>query len=212
MLDWIKTSLLDQSQAIAASPAVFTMAVLVTTAIAWLILRWAYSSRIDNLNDLLRLRDGQIDDYKQKLSGATPDEARARMTALEAQIEKLLPRSISPAQANSITAAAASAGKFRISVIQDMACPDAKKLSGQLAAALAAAGWDVLSGMVMGLGNPPKTGIALIVHFGAPVAMQDALMRGLKAADIEFDVQSQPAVPQGSEMPGMELLVTSRLT
>jgi hypothetical protein len=212
MLDWVKKSLLDQWTAIAASPAIFLMAVIVTTVLVWLALRWAYSSRIDSLNDLLRLRDGQVDDYKQKLSGASPDQAKARMDALEQQIAQLVPRSITPDQANKITAAAAAAGRHRIAVTQDMGCADGKKLVTQLAAAFHAAGWDVGTPLVMGPSFHPPSGLGIVIYPGARQSGQQALVAALQAASLQYEMHNYSGGKIPPDGPEVELLITARIT
>jgi hypothetical protein len=83
MLDDIRQNLLDQWQVIADAPAIFAMAVLVVAALIWIAMRWAYGARIQHKDAQIALQQAQIDDYRRKLDGASPDEARARIAALE---------------------------------------------------------------------------------------------------------------------------------
>ncbi|MEW6016765.1 MAG: hypothetical protein AB1760_01670 [Pseudomonadota bacterium] len=83
---------------VSQAPFTFIIASLLVGAVAWAAVLWRYGGKIDHLEERVRLRDDEIADYKRKLDGATPDEARARIEKLEHDIERLseavLPRKL----------------------------------------------------------------------------------------------------------------------
>ena len=98
------------------APLIFLAAFLVIGWLAYRAARWTFDTKEQHLNAQLRLRDDQIADYKNKLSGATPDEAKARIDTLEAQIKQLLPRSLTETQISALLAAVSGIGVHRIHV------------------------------------------------------------------------------------------------
>jgi hypothetical protein len=211
-LDEIKKSLLDQWQMIAGAPVIFIMAILIVGATIWAVLRWAYGAQVQNKDALIALQVAQLNDYKDKLSGASPEQAKARIDALETQIKQLAPRSLDEVQTSSLVAAVARVGAHSIDVMCDMACSDGKKFAGQLGHAFKNAGWAVRYPMLGGPGNPPYTGLGLLVRDVANLnAVESAVAQGLRGAELQFDTQKRLHNPMhpGAEV---ELLVSSRLT
>jgi hypothetical protein len=84
---------------VTGAPVAFSLAVILAAAAIWWAISWAYKARLANAKSEISLRDAQIADYKEKLHGASPAEAKARMAALEAQLAALLaaaPKGIGP--------------------------------------------------------------------------------------------------------------------
>jgi hypothetical protein len=90
MLDWDK--LLNQVAVVMATPIPFIVAILIVAALIWWLMNWRYSAVISHRDAEIVLLNGQRDDYKDKFSGATPDQAKARMDALESRLAKIEPR------------------------------------------------------------------------------------------------------------------------
>ncbi|WP_132250237.1 hypothetical protein [Methylobacterium segetis] len=210
------------------APLLFAISVFFLTSVAaisvWTVINWSYSSRMESLEGRLKLKDDQIADYKEKLSGATPLEAKQRIDALEYQIKALSPRRISSDQKQIIINNLAGI-KSIVSIAQDMAAPDAKQLSADLAAAFRGAGWGVMLPMVLGPSNVPPSGIALRVRDANALQPIEVRARSaLQAAGIEFEVQggmrrtNLQNTPQDSKYssishepdPEVEILVTTR--
>lgn len=76
---------LDEIRVIGDAPAVFGGAMLVIALAIWWILSWRYSGIIKN-------RERTIALYKNRLGGASPDEAKAKIDSLEGQIWTLKDR------------------------------------------------------------------------------------------------------------------------
>jgi hypothetical protein len=63
-------------------PTFFVILVIIIGAVWWLM-DWRYGAIVASKNGQLELQDRQLADYKQKLDGASPDQARAKIEALE---------------------------------------------------------------------------------------------------------------------------------
>jgi hypothetical protein len=209
-----------EGRVILQAPATFAIAIVIVGGLIWGAMNWTYSSQITNLQSRLSLRDDQITDYRTKLEGATPDEAKRRLDALELRIKALSPRRLTEGQKETITKSLVGI-KAAIEIVQDMGAPDTKAYAGDLALAFQAAGWTVSLPAVLGPGNPPPTGVGLMV--GNPAAMQPielAAKRALEAAGIAINIQRQnslsrrvtpPGVPALPPQPDLGLLITTKL-
>jgi hypothetical protein len=60
------------------APATFLIALVIIAGVIWVALSWSYSTRIENLESRISLREDQIAYYKSKLN-----EAKKRLDALE---------------------------------------------------------------------------------------------------------------------------------
>ena len=95
MLDWL-AKIAQEWPVIGAAPwsfasAVFVMACIIVPVV-WFAINWSYRSVISSRDGEINLLERQRDDYKDKLGGASPDEARARIDRLETQVKALAPR------------------------------------------------------------------------------------------------------------------------
>ena len=210
------TSVTEQFLTVLSAPVPFLLVVGTVAFAIWKFLTHYYEGRISAKDDLLALRQAQIDDYKNKLDGATPDAAKARIDALEERIEQLGPRRLSADQRQVMAAILDPFKGSAVQIVTDGASADAAQLSHGLSATFRSAGWITSGGMVIGLGNPPLSGIALIVP--DPLALspeQRAIEGALRAANLEFDLQrggQPPPSPNDNEPePIAEILLTNRL-
>ncbi len=80
---------LGELKVIARTPVVFAAALLILAAAIWWAMDWRYSSIIANRDTQISSLETQRDEYKNKLSGATPEEAAQRTVALEKQVSEL---------------------------------------------------------------------------------------------------------------------------
>jgi hypothetical protein len=74
---------------IRANLPTFAVILVLMTAVVWWFVNLVHGSSISNRDSIIRNKDSEIalltsqrDEYKNKLSGATPDQARAKMDAL----------------------------------------------------------------------------------------------------------------------------------
>jgi hypothetical protein len=90
MPDWI-AKIVQEWPMIQAAPWSFAAAVFVMICIivpvVWLLINWSYSSVIKHKSGEISLLERQRDDYKDKLGGASPNEAKERIDSLESDSE-----------------------------------------------------------------------------------------------------------------------------
>jgi hypothetical protein len=84
-MDQIVKYLLDEMRVIGDAPIVFAGTILVIAVVIWWVLSWRYSGIIKNKERTIAL-------YKNRLDGASPDEAKAKIDSLEGQIWSLKDR------------------------------------------------------------------------------------------------------------------------
>ena len=120
---------------IAEATLVFGAAVLLLGAIIWAALRWRYSGIIERSSRTIAL-------YKERLNGATPDQAKAKIDSLEGQVVSLKNREwpkLHPAAVADFESVLASQGPHVVSVLpQDR---DSSFLARDLVDAFKRIGW-----------------------------------------------------------------------
>ena len=199
-----------EGRVILKAPVTFGIALVLLVGLVWTALSWDFSSRIANLDSRISLRDDQIADYKSKLNGATPDEAKKRLDALESELKALTPRRLTGDQKNKI-AQALKGTTGMLYLAQDMAATDATGLTRDLSVAFIEAGWQTILPSIFGPPQIPPTGIALLVaDSGSLKPAEITVKRALESARIEFDIQNDPRPPSPLH-PDVGLLITTRL-
>ena len=186
ILDWLG----GQFAVIAQAPLVYIATIAAVAFVIWRIVEWHFKTRLENSASTVDLLNERLQDYKEKLSGATPDEARARMDALEARIEALGPRRISRDQQHKMIPHLDPFKGSGIVISVDGVSPDAAGLSAGMKAAFGMAGWHITNPTIIGIGSSPKSGIGLTVEDKSNLtAMQQAIVSAFRAANIEFDIK-----------------------
>jgi hypothetical protein len=173
--------------------------------VSWIVIlwlaRWRCRSRIENLQTLTDLREAQLQDYKDKLNGASPDQARTRMEALESrlfevlsQVASLAPRTLTDRQRRAALAALDRFRGSRIKILSDAAAPDVKPLADALTATFNGAAWHVETGIALEAADSPPTGIALLVPDPARLTPpQQSIAEALRDAGLAFDLSPRIA-------------------
>jgi hypothetical protein len=188
------------------------ISVYIATATAiFFTVRWSFQSVLDHRDAEIALLKTGLDSYKDKLNGATPAEARARIDELEAHVERLQDnaraRHLTKSQVFTISQAL-SGTNFSIDIVQDWAARDAENFSSFLFNAFERGGWDPGNPSVTGDFNVP-TGLAVVVN--NPLIRTEAeelVIRALTAAALRFDIQ---AIDLGDlEKKDAVILVTAR--
>ncbi|MER9329861.1 hypothetical protein [Mesorhizobium sp. M0488] len=198
----------DNWAVVTQAPWVFVTLVIIVGGGGVAIGRTWLNRTISNLqSDIATLesrhiaKDEKIADYQSKLNGATPDEARNLISALERRLAALEPRNLDPEQSR-LLSTHLSNKPGSIQLIKDVGSPESGKIYAQFGVLLRRLGWELMEGSVMGLGNPPPTGIAVQSHAGDTLTEDaKALIAALQAAGIEYDVQKTAAI----NMPGKPL-------
>ena len=90
MFEIVFKYILGESKTLRAAPASSIAIILGVFAVVWIAMDWRYAGIIANRDGIIASRDAAIklietqrDDYKDKLGGASPDQAKSRMDALE---------------------------------------------------------------------------------------------------------------------------------
>lgn len=90
MFEIVIKYILGEAKTLRSAPASALVLSLAVFAVAWAALDWRYAAMIANRDGIIANRDATInlittqrDDYKDKLGGASPDQAKSRMGALE---------------------------------------------------------------------------------------------------------------------------------
>ena len=204
-------------------PTFFILVALVT-GVVWWLMDWRYGGILSNRDGVIANRDseitllkGQRDDYKEKLGGASPDQAKARIDALEARLARLEPRRITESQRADLTARLQLPAGITSSVAisRDAACPDCHALVATMGAAFSSArGWQVSNPVMMGIGNMPPTGFAVrLSDINNPSLAQRIVIDALRALGIQFDLQQdapvRPFSGVGPPEPDVDILLTT---
>ena len=139
----------------------------------WAVVHWffkrdlaAKDAQIAGKTAQIELQDRQIADYKEKLQGATPDQAKARIEELEARLEarltRLEPRTLTIEQRRTLVETARippGQPRYGLVISHEGGCPDCPVYAAAFERALQDAGWHVINGMIMGPSQRPSTGV-----------------------------------------------------
>ncbi len=182
------STLKDNWEVIAKAPWAFLAVAAIIAALVWVIISHLKANQLEGLEARLKLRDDEITDYKRKLSGASPDEAKAEIEALKEAVRRLQPKELTEAAVAMITQIArASPGAASISY--DMSYAAGQKMAGQLQRALAAAGWQVSGGIVGGPSFLPAEGIAVALRpHPERTPAESAICSALTAVNLAYAV------------------------
>ncbi len=203
---------------IKANLPLFVVILALMFVAVWWFMDWRYGGIIANRDSEISLLKGQRDDYKDKLSGATPDQAKAKIDSLESRLAALEPR-LAAVEPRRLTAEQRAIMIARltppsgttptISIIGEVA-GDSMQFAADFSSVFrSAGGWNITEPTVMGIGGRPPSGIAIttpdINHLSPEVAI---IVRALQAAKLEFDFK------QNAMMPGnnAEILICTRVT
>ncbi|UYW32538.1 hypothetical protein [Methylorubrum extorquens] len=85
----ITTLLTAQLEAIRQAPIPFVAAIAATAVGEWVAINYLYKNRIESLEAQKQLKADEAGDYKRKLAGATPDEAKEKIEAMQLRLQKL---------------------------------------------------------------------------------------------------------------------------
>lgn len=80
----------EQWAAVASAPLPFLIALFVCAGGIWCIMDFSYSASLKSKNAQIELKDAPIADYRDKLGGATPTQAKAEMDALKEKVRNTI--------------------------------------------------------------------------------------------------------------------------
>lgn len=202
---------------IKANLPLFAVILVLMLAAVWWLMDWRYGGIIANRDSEITLLRGQRDDYKDKLNGATPDQAKAKIESLEARLAALEPRlaAIEPRRLTTdqrailISKLSPPLGTTPAVAVVAEAAGDSLQFAADFASVFrSAGGWTVNEASVMGLGARPPSGVAIsIPDINHPTPEISVILAAFQAAKIPFDIK------QGVAMQGnvTEILICTRV-
>ena len=207
---------------IEAAPWAFAAIMLAFVAVAvpsiWAVLSYSYRTRMESFQARLGSKDDQVaslqrqrDEYKDKLSGASPDEAKAKIEALERRLLLVEPRRLRAEQREVIIGVlrSAAAEAHTVQVAHDAACTGCNGYAAEVGAAIRdAPGWMIVNAMVMGPSVQSAKGMAVLVpDLNNPGRAASLLMRAFSEAGVAFEALR---TPWGSDVAEASVLVSAR--
>ncbi len=180
------------------SKAPFTFAILAVLmcALAYLATTWLYKGILSHKDSEITLLKAERDDYREKLGGATPNQAKARMDTLEARIQQIEPRRLTQEQQIILATKMKlpSDTTYKVEIIPDVACPDCNQYASNINTAIQRIqNWQVYEPKVVARIDKSQTGIVITVADPIhPPLGAIILMQGLTSAAVDFELSPTP--------------------
>jgi hypothetical protein len=181
---------------------------------------WAYYVKVivASKSSQIELLDRQIADYKDKLNGASPSDAKARIDVLEARVIRVEPRQLSTEQKKTIIKnVILPPGMFyELSIESDIRCLDCNQYAEEFSDIFSEVHWNIRTPMIERPSIKSPKGIAVLSPDPSnPLPAAAALIRALKAADIPFDLMPGSDLvfgPLGLPVPRPAMVITAKIT
>lgn len=142
MPQWIQ-DLADGWPMIAAHPKTFMAILIAIIVVVWVVISWSYSSVLASKNSQIELQDRQLSDFREKLKGATPEQAKDKIDSLEGTLRKMIGNNWEPLRRPQIANLAIKLKEIKKSRAQIMyENPRGKELAQSILDAFKEAGWD----------------------------------------------------------------------
>jgi hypothetical protein len=193
---------------ITQAPIAFLASVLVVAFVIWKIVQREFANRLANADSKYELARARVEDYERKLQGASPDEARAKVQALEARLQNLEPRRLSDEQIRQLSEVL-RLGNLARQVQIDVASgsPDGAMLQDGLIRAFIDARWKVsVTYSVVGpLNALSRTGLRIgISHPANPDQQINAFAEKLREMGINSEFAQGPPL-------AVHIIISTRL-
>jgi hypothetical protein len=204
-----------QLSAVVASPVVLVLAIVVAAGAIWGALHLSYQTILGNKDRHIALLERRVAEYRDAVSGATADDARRRIEAMELELQtlrlRLHPRRLTQEQRQAVidrSRLPAGAQPRSLTVVVEENCSDCATFAESLVAALRSSeGWSVNTIAAATPADRSPTGLAIRVTSELrPPPEAVVLQRALRSARLDFRTFS------GNVDPNVELLVTERTT
>lgn len=176
---------------------------VLTATVVWIVLRIRYQGTIAK-------QRRKLEEFGDKLHGATPDEAQRRIESLQARLDRLEPRRLTGRQKTvlkRLLPLPETAGITAINVAHDAACGDGKQYAEDFARLLRSShGWQPSSATMFGSSQRTGSGIAIVCcGRGRTAAAAKVLSNALAEAGIVHETIQ-------SEEEELELVISTRLS
>jgi hypothetical protein len=192
MLDLIRRRFMWELRAVTRAPVAFGAAVLVMSVVISCGVIWSFRQETTSLQR-------QISEYREKLGGASPDQAKTALDALADEVTalqaRLKPRRITAYQQQMMAdrLKIPTGTQYALAIVHEGGCWDCPQYAADFDGAFRTIpGWLVSNRVIMGLAQRPPHGLAVVVvdplH---PSAQESLLLQALQAAGIEFDLQGE---------------------
>lgn len=211
MLEEIQKYLLGELAVLSKTPLTILLAVALIGIGVWRLMEWAYRHRLSGAQEEVQRLNRQVKDYRDKLEGATPDQAKARLDELERQVHELMPRKMTQVQKQALERELRPLGTTHsITICHDMSCTDGKRYADEFSYMFGQVlKWPTGSASVLGPGTPPPTGLAIRTRGAIPTPLEASVIEAFRRVGVIFDIQSR----QGSVLDtDISLLITHRIT
>ena len=170
-------------------PTFFVIVVLILGAVWWLM-DWRYGAIVASKSGQIELQDRQLADYKQKLDGASPDQAKAKIEALENTIRATIGsrwKPLSKIQISELALKLREIEKSRATVMYENAL--GKQLAQSVVDAFQEAGWSQVNlSTGSGFGNGIVVGWSSRAVAIGNILTSTAKLKGVWAKDTEKEI------------------------
>jgi hypothetical protein len=203
----------QEAGAIASAPILAAATLLVALLVIWAALHWSYRAALSNKDSRITFLERRVAEYRDRLGGATPDEARKRIDALEAELKalrvRLQPRHLTSVQRQAIVDRSrlpAGAQPAALLIAHEAPCSDCRAFAEELSGALGERNnWTVTATAWEPSADRPRTGLGIKVEQPLrPPPEAVRLQAALRSAGLPFDMVG------GGAGTSVELLVTER--
>ena len=203
----------QEAAAIVSAPILAGTILAVALAVMWTALHWSYRAALENKDSHIAFLERRLAEYRDRLNGATPDEARKRIDALESELGtlrvRLQPRHLTTAQRQAIidrSRLPAGTPPADIRVAHEANCSDCRAFAEEIAGALGERdNWRVTTAAIEAPAERPRTGLGIRVEQPLrPPPEAVRLQESLRSARLPFDMIA------GDVGASIELIVTER--
>jgi hypothetical protein len=184
-------------EVIRGAPWSFISVVGVIGAAIWFFLATVNQGTISAKDATIQTLSTQVAAYKDKLNGATPDEAKAMIDSLEKKlnekIAKLEPRHLTKEQRDIISGIISGHvnSNYALVVASDMSCADCKRYANEFISLLPKSNWEISTPSVLAASAASTKGIAVLTPDPTnPLPEADILIKAFSAANIKFDIKA----------------------
>lgn len=201
------------AKAIGSAPILLLFVIVLLIASIWSLMHLSYRTVLTRNDAHIASLERQLADYRENLDGASGEEARRRIQALELELNilhiRLTPRRLTSAQRQAISDRSrrpSGTPSRNITVTAQDKCSDCKAFAAEIADALQVAdNWTVTNQLTAESGGRQNSGLSIrVAEPTRPTPEAVVLQEALRSAGLAFST-----LPAKSAS-GVELLVTER--
>ena len=203
----------NEWKVIVQTPVTFVVGGLIIFGIAYAWARHQFSDRLASAEARLALKEDQIKAYSEKLDGASPDEARERIEALENEVRALRPVYLTIKQKTSLKEAL-SGSSYRAHINSDGAESNAVQYARAFSTLLMEIGWKVdhhNNPFERAHDHIPGSTVIITIAAENPNALSNAellLKAALRSADVPFNIAKLTRKHHPPDPPDVEMMIT----